>query len=101
LALGLVISSVIQTQNQAQQLGSMTNIAAMFLGGVLFPAYALPFVLRVLGYAFPSTFFVPLARGMFLKGVGLDVLWPEALGLVVLLALSLVLAAQFFRQSLE
>jgi ABC-2 type transport system permease protein len=101
LGLGLVISSSVQTQNQAQQLHSMIGITGMFLGGLLFPTYALPWFLRGLSYLFPTTYFIPVVRGMALKGIGLAELWPQALALVVLLAVTLVVATRMFRQRLN
>ncbi len=101
LALGLVISSVVQTQNQSQQLHSMIQITGMFLGGVLFPIYTLPLVLRLLSTIFPTVYLIPILRGMALKGIGLADLWPQALALVVLLVASLLVATVLFRQSLE
>ncbi len=101
LGLGLVISSAAQTQNQAQQLHSLVSITGMFLGGVLFPAYALPLLLRALSYIFPSSYFVPIVRGMALKGIGLAELWPQALALAVLLVVTLIVASRLFRQRLD
>ncbi len=101
LGLGLVISSAVQTQNQSQQLVSLVNITGMFLGGVLFPAYTLPVVLRVLSYVFPMTYFIPILRGMALKGIGLADLWPQALALTVFLGVTLLVAARLFRQRLD
>ncbi len=70
LALGLAISVVSQTQMQAQLLSTLFNLSAMFLAGFLFPAYALPVVLRTIGYIFPLTYFIPIARGSTAKGWG-------------------------------
>lgn len=101
LGLGLMISSAVQTQNQSQQLHTMAGITGMFLGGVLFPTYALPLLLRAMSYIFPATYFIPIARGIFLKGIGLGDLWPQALALVVLLGTTLVIATRLFRQRLD
>src|SRR5258706_6331769 len=101
LGLGLMISSAVQTQNQAWQLNSLVNMSGMFLGGLLYPTFALPSVLRVLSYIFPMTYFIPILRGISLKGIGFEDIWLQALPLVVLLAASLVIAARLFRQSLD
>src|SRR5262245_21577985 len=101
LGLGLMISSAAQTQNQAQQLHSMIMMVGLFVGGVFFPTYALPLVLHTLGYIFPTTYFIPILRGMALKGIGLTALWPQALALIVLFGVTLVVAARLFRQSLD
>ncbi len=101
VGLGLMISSASQTQNQSQQLHSMVQLVGVFLGGVLFPTYALPLVLRGLSYIFPTVYFIPILRGMALKGIGLAYLWPQALALVVLFGTTLFVASRLFRQSLD
>lgn len=101
LGLGLVVSSAAQTQNQSQQLVSLLNITGMFLAGVFFPTYALPLVLRALGYLFPMTYFIPIVRGMALKGVGLQEVGGQALALVVLLGATLLVATRLFRPNLD
>lgn len=101
LGLGLVISSAAQTQNQAQQLHALVSITGMFLAGVLFPTYAMPVMLRTLGYIFPTTYFIPIFRGMALKGIGFDALWPQTLALLALLVTTLWVSTRLFRQSLD
>lgn len=101
LGLGLVISVAAQSQMQAQQLGLMLNFVGMFLAGFLFPAYALPLPLRILGYIFPMTYFLPILRGIYTKGVGLALIWPQVLASVALLAIILVTASRIFRESLD
>ncbi len=101
LGLGLAISSISQSQVQANQLASLTNIAVMFVSGFLFPAYALPWVLRLIGYAMPMTFFMPIVNGIIIKGVGLGDLWGPVLSLIALTALIFVLGARLFRQKLD
>ncbi len=101
LGLGLAISVVSQSQMQAQQLGMMFNFVGMFLAGFLFPAYALPLVLRTIGYIFPMTYFLPIVRGIFSKGVGLEAMSGEVISSVVLLAVILFAASRLFRESLD
>jgi ABC-2 type transport system permease protein len=101
LGLGLVISTAAQSQTQAMQLTVLITFAAQFLAGFLFPPYALPLLLRALSYAIPLTYFVPIARGIFLKGIGLAELWGQLLALLVLLGVILFAAARLFRQRLD
>ena len=101
LGLGLAISSVSQTQVQANQLASLTNIAVMFVSGFLFPAYSLPWVLRLLGYAMPMTFFMTITSGIMIKGVGLGALWAPALSLAALTLVIFLAGARLFRQNLD
>jgi ABC-2 type transport system permease protein len=101
LVMGLAISTLVSTQNQSQQLAGMVNITGMFLAGVMYPVYSMPLLLRWIGYIFPNTYFVPIARGIFLKGTGLPDLWPQALAMVVLFVALLFIATRLFRQSLD
>lgn len=86
---------------QAQQLGMMLNFVGMFLAGFLFPAYALPFPLRIIGKIFPMTYYLPIVRGIYTKGVGLTAIWQDVLSSFVLLAVILFAAAKLFRESLD
>ena len=101
LGLGIAISAVSQTQMQANQLATLVNIAAIFLCGFLFPVYALPWALRLLGYLSPLTYVLPISNGIFTKGIGLDYLWAPVLGMLVLTGIILFLGARLFRQHLD
>ena len=101
LGLGLAISSVSQSQVQANQLASLMNIAVMFLSGFMFPAYGLPLVLRAFGYIMPMTFFLPIVNGIITKGVGLGDLWTPVLSLAALTIIIFYFSARAFRQNLD
>jgi ABC-2 type transport system permease protein len=101
LSIGLMISSAVQTQNQAYQLNSLVNISGMFLAGVMFPAYALPVILRGLSFIFPMTYFIPVLRGIALKGIGFGDIWLQVVALIGLLAVTLTVAVRLFRQRLD
>lgn len=101
LGLGLIISTVAQSQTQAMQLTILITFTAAFLAGFLFPPEALPMPLRVLGYGIPLTHFVPIARGIVLKGAGIAELWRPTLTLLALLGVILFSATRLFQQSLD
>jgi len=101
LGLGLMISSVSQTQVQANQMASLVNIAVMFVSGFLFPIYALPLVLRLFGYVMPMTFFMTITSGIMIKGVGISDLWGLALSLTALTVVIFFIGARLFRQNLD
>ncbi len=101
LGLGLAISSVSQSQVQAQQLATLMNIAVMFVSGFMFPTYGLPWLLRLVGYAMPMTFFMPIANGIITKGVGLSDLWVPVLSLCLLTLVIFYIGARLFRQRLD
>jgi len=71
LALGLLISTGAQSQMQAQYLSAMFNFVGIFLAGFLFPAYALPPVLRAISYIIPMTYSCRLRAASSLKASGL------------------------------
>ena len=101
LGLGLAISSVSQTQVQANQLASLMNITVMFVSGFLFPAYSLPVVLRWFGYVMPMTFFMTITNSIMLKGVGFGDLWGSTLSLTALTVVIFFIGARLFRQNLD
>ncbi len=81
LGLGLLISTVSQTQQQAMMLGFFANPPFMLLSGFIFPIASMPEPMQYLTYLIPLRYFLVIIRGIFLKGVGLDVLWPQAAAL--------------------
>jgi ABC-2 type transport system permease protein len=101
LGLGLAISSVSQTQVQANQLASLMNIAVMFVSGFLFPAYSLPLILRLFGYIMPMTFFMTITTGIMIKGIGFGDLLPASLSLTGLTVVIFFFGARLFRQNLD
>jgi len=101
LGLGLLISSISQNQQQAQQLAMMTMLLGLIISGFVFPHYSMPIVLRGISYIFPLTAFIPIARGIFMKGVGLPFLTNQVLFLIVYDVVILVIAARLFKQTLD
>jgi ABC-2 type transport system permease protein len=101
LGLGLLISSISQNQQQAQQLAMMTMLLGLIVSGFVFPHYSMPLLLRGISYIFPLTAFIPIARGIFMKGIGLPVLTNQVLFLIVYDVVVLIVAARLFRQTLD
>jgi ABC-2 type transport system permease protein len=82
LGLGLFVSTISQTQQQAM----MTTIfffltPMMYLSGFIFPIENMPAWIQPLTYLIPLRYFLEIVRGIFLKGIGLEILWPQALAL--------------------
>ncbi|MBN2908470.1 ABC transporter permease [Polycladomyces sp. WAk] len=69
LGMGLLISTVSQNQQQAMQLAVLTLVPQFILSGFVFPLEAMPWGIRWLAYLMPLTYFLPISRGAFLKGV--------------------------------
>jgi len=101
LGMGLLISSVCHTQRQANQMTLMVNLIAQFVSGFIFPRYAMPVVLQAIGDIFPLTYFIPIARGIFTKGIGMESLWGPTLMLVLWIVVILFFASRLFRQKLD
>jgi ABC-2 type transport system permease protein len=101
LGLGLLVSTVSQNQKQAQQLVMMTMLLGVILGGFIFPRYAMPLPIRIVGNLFPLTYFVPIARGIITKGVGVQFLWEQVAALLIYIVVIMVAAARAFNQSLD
>ena len=93
LGLGLFTSTISHTQQQAMMTSTFFFlIPMMYLSGFVFPIENMPDVIQPITYLIPLRYFVVILRGIFLKGVGLETLWPQALALfawgVVILALA-------------
>ncbi len=92
LALGLLVGSRAESPEVANFVGLMVSFLPGFmLSGFAFPLNSIPRFLQVISYAFPGRYMVTVSRAVFLKGAGMDVLWPQvaALGLYALVSLSL------------
>ena len=101
LGLGLFLSTISQNQRQVQQLIMLIMTTSLVLGGFIFPRYTMPLVVQWLGNLFPLTYFVPIARGIITRGVGLSVLGPEVLALIAYIIVILFIASRAFRERLE
>jgi ABC-2 type transport system permease protein len=100
LGLGLLISTVSQTQQQAMMLGFFANPPFMLLSGFIFPIASMPEPMQYLTYLIPLRYFLIIIRGIFLKGVGLEVLWPQAVALLGFGIAVLTLSALRFQKRL-
>jgi ABC-2 type transport system permease protein len=93
LGLGLFISTISHTQQQAMMTSTFFFlIPMMYLSGFVFPIENMPDLIQPLTYLIPLRYFVVILRGIFLKGVGLETLWPQATALFLWGAVVLTLA---------
>ena len=101
LGLGLLISAVARTQLLATQIGMIaTFLPGFLLSGFMFAIDTMPLPLRLLTYLVPARYFLVVTRGIFLKGVGPDVLWPQGLLMVLYAVAGLALAVRTFKKEL-
>ena len=84
LGQGLCISVWAKNQLEAFQMGMIiTFLPAAFLSGFIFAIPLMPWPLQVISYLVPAKYLVTISKGIYLKGLGLDILWPQALVLVI------------------
>lgn len=101
LGLGIFISAAVKSQVLATQIALVaTYLPAVLLSGFLFEVASMPTVLRGITHLIPARYFITVTRGIFLKGVGLDVLWPQALLMAGFALLGLGLATRVFKKEL-
>lgn len=101
LGLGLLVSTLSRTQQQAMMISTFVfMLPQIYLSGFVFPIQNMPPIFQWITYAVPLRYYVIVLRGIFLKGVGLDVLWPQGLAMLGLGALILALARLRFRRRL-
>jgi ABC-2 type transport system permease protein len=101
LGLGLLLSTISQNQKQAQQWAMLVMLLGLVLGGFIFPRYLMPPAIRVVGNLFPLTYFIPIARGIITKGIGIEHLWEQVAALAVYVVVVMVISTRAFRQSLD
>jgi ABC-2 type transport system permease protein len=101
LALGLLMSTLVRSQVQAMQLSFMFLLPNILLSGFMFPRQAMPALAQWIGAALPLTYFLQILRGVLLKGVGLEQLWPQALALVGFAVGLIVLSVLRFHKTIE
>jgi ABC-2 type transport system permease protein len=101
LAIALVLSVFVKSQ-QAAQLGAFLIFffPGFFLSGIFYPLVSMQPIMKMEAYLVPTTHFVFISRGVFLKGQGLDMLWPFALALLAMGVIFLGLAILLFRKKL-
>lgn len=100
LGVGLLISTVSQTQQQAMMGTFLFFFPAMLLSGFAFPIENMPPAVQWLTLANPLRYFLVVIRGVFLKGVGIGVLWPQIAVLGAMGVATLALACRRFRKTL-
>ena len=101
LGLGLFLSTLSATQQQAMIAAFFFIMPMITLSGFGTPISSMPVFFQKLSYANPVTYIMVVLRGVYLKGVGLDVLWPNIAAMAGLAALLLSVSVLRFHKSLE
>lgn len=101
LAQGILISVLARQQLLASQLAMVsTFLPAFLLSGFMFAISNMPVVVQAITHIVPARYFVAIVKGIYLRGVGLEVLWREALFLLVFALVVAGLAIRSFRKKL-
>jgi ABC-2 type transport system permease protein len=101
LGLGIFISAAMRSQLLATQMAMLaTYLPSVLLSGLIFDLRSMPLALQLISTVVPARYFVVILRGVFLKGVGLDVLWVQGFALVLYATIGLTLATRAFHKEL-
>jgi len=101
LGIGLFISTVSITQQQAMVTSFFFIMPAIVFSGFGSPISSMPEFLQILTYVNPLRYFQTVIRGIYLKGVGLDILWPEMVAMAIIGIVMLTVSVMRFQKSLE
>ena len=99
--MGLLFSTVSNTQQQAMMASFFFFMPAFMLSGFAFPIHNMPIVVQYLTYLNPVRYFMEIVRGIFLKGTGIPVLWPQMLALAILGTLVITFSTLRFHKRLD
>ncbi len=102
LGLGLLVSTLVRTQQQAMMAAAFFVMVPMiYLSGLMFPIENMPAAIQYVTYLVPVRYYANIIRAIFLRGSGIGVLWPDALTLLGMGLGILGLASLRFRKRLD
>ena len=101
LSMGMVIGVFMKSQSAALAMSFLVVMfPGFFLTGIFFPIAAMPEVARLESLFLPGTHYAIITRGVFLTGIGLETLWPNAIMLLIIGVAFILIASLFFKKSL-
>lgn len=100
LGMGLLISTISKTQQQAMLSTIFFLIPNLLLSGFLFPIANMPKVLQILTYIIPARYYIEIVRGIYLKGIGINYLYPQMLALTLIGIIIFARSIKSFRKQL-
>jgi ABC-2 type transport system permease protein len=100
LNLGIIVSSIADTQQVAFQIATLVSmLPSMLLSGFVFPIESMPPVVQILTNITPAKFFLIILRGILLKGVGISAFWQQMVYLLIFSLVLLILSAVINKKS--
>jgi ABC-2 type transport system permease protein len=102
LSIGLLISTIVERQQVAMLAAMLVTVLPSFmLSNFIFPLRSMPEALQVVSHIVPARYYIPIVRGVLLKGVGTDVLWEQGAFLVVFAVVLIGLCVIRFKPRLD
>jgi len=102
LGIGLFASVITTTVSSAQVVVVFAGLLpSILLSGFIFPIESMPVFVQAITYIIPAKYFIAILRGIFLKGIGLNILWPQFLFLLIFGILMLLLPASRFKKRID
>jgi len=101
LGLGLVISTRATTQFEAETSSLIFMLFGLLLTGLFYPRTGMPLIPQLIGDIAPLTYFLRISRGIYMKGVGLDFVWGDALILVIYTLIVVFISSKRFKMRLD
>lgn len=101
IGIGIMLATISRSQQQAQLTSFFVTLPVMQFSGAISPIESMPRFLQHLSQLNPLRHYVQILRGLLLKGVGLDVLWPNALALLIFATVLLTISINKFRSQLS
>jgi len=101
LGLGIFVSTIVNTQEQSMIITFLIVLTMNTLSGVMFPIENMPHIIQYLTYFMPIRHFAIIVRGILLRGIGMEILWPQVLALFLLGITTLALSINRLRTRLQ
>lgn len=99
--IGMTISAFCSTQQQAVLTSFMFLQPSILLSGYAFPIENMPLVIQYVTYLNPVRYFITIVRGVFLKGTGWEVLWPQLVPIFVMAVVYIACASALFKRRID
>ena len=101
LGLGMLISTVARTQDQALLMSFGILLPTILLSGFIFPRHSMPLFFNLIGYLIPATYYLEILRGIIMKGVGINYLYQQTILLIIYATGVIMLGIYRFKKKLS